>query len=397
MADLQFRALHSALQKELRVEHMTRMREGIWKDLVHSRIVDHVREGRMSVADLAQVYLRKQEDLFPPRVPRREVLREVADEGARARALSEVLARALCGICGVDAFRAQVLGGKLLSLSELASWVKDQAAREGPVSPQYVTIPAPFGERLEWLVTGDVAIYAAWLAERARRVAHDAESELPVPVTTGSLVLHYGRRLPEEGQIQIRGDGVLAQLKEVVSGIKGIARFTGWSERAAVSFVLCGVVPTLPRASVAVSYGAYPAAARVELTLSTNMSPKEVAALYQEARQSQREVLERAMDDKHLALALLADEAIGSDLTWKELRRRWNRSHPEWRYLAAKDPDARRFATRARRAWSQVTGESWRDLRFLMRTGTAVRRHRADMRRPGERPSAAGLAITPIR
>jgi hypothetical protein len=69
------------------------------------------------------------------------------------------------------------------------------------------------------------------------------------------------------------------------------------------------------------------------------------------------------MDEKHLALALFVDESRRSGLGWKELHGGWNESHPEWRYETDNDPHARRFALEARRSWSRVTGETWRDLR----------------------------------
>jgi hypothetical protein len=71
----------------------------------------------------------------------------------------------------------------------------------------------------------------------------------------------------------------------------------------------------------------------------------------------------RAMDERHLALALYVDEARQSGLGWKELHRRWNEVHPKWRYETANDPHVRRFALEARRKWSRLTGEQWRDLR----------------------------------
>lgn len=364
MADSRLEALRRDLRAELRRRGVRRLRSSIWQDLVTSRIVEvAMRDRGGGIKGLADAYFRKLQIYYAPRVARSTVVREVADDGARARVLSEMLAPLIRGICRVDAFREQVLAGKLLAPEELSAWIKAQAEREGPPIGYYVTIPAPIREPHGWLASHDVAAYAIWLAGRAKRVAEEPESELPRGQTLGSLDLEYG---PPGGcgeAIVIRGDGMLALLKSVVSGIMGVCAYTGWSERSAVTFVLCGVVPVPPKALVGVHYGTYPAATRIELTVSANMSPAEVAALYQEVRASERGDLERAMDDKHLALALFVDKARESGPRWKETRRRWNEAYPDWCYAEAKDPHARRFALEARRTWSRVTGEAWRDAR----------------------------------
>ena len=227
----------------------------------------------------------------------------------------------------------------------------------------YVMVPAPTDERQDWRVTHNVAAYADWLAERARRVAEDPASELPQGTTQGPLVLEYAMPRGGAGRIEIRGDGILARLKTVVSGVMGLCAFTGWSEPAAVAFVVCDQIPRHRTGTVAVRHGVYPAAAQIELAVSANMSVTEVAELYQEVRRQVRGACERSMDEKHLALALFIDEHKETGRGWKELHERWNASHPEWHYETDNDPHSRRFALEARRTWSRLTGETWRDLR----------------------------------
>jgi hypothetical protein len=166
----------------------------------------------------------------------------------------------------------------------------------------------------------------------------------------GPLVLHYEASRRGAGVIAIRGDGTLAQLKTIVSGSKGLCAFSGWSEPAAVRFVLCGQMPPYRTATVAIRYGVYVAAAQIEFTVSANLSVKEVGALYQEVRLSERGAFERVMDEKHLALALFTDQARQSGRGWKNMHKRWNESHPQWRYATANDPHSRRFALEARRS-----------------------------------------------
>jgi hypothetical protein len=357
------RKLRQALADRLALRGLS-LRPAIWRDLVNSKNVKLVLDGRSSFERLVEIYLDKEETYYPQPRAGREVLHVYEDTHARARALSELCARLLRGYCGVDAFRLQAnLAGRLLSVEQVGPWILEQAQGEGPVAAHYVMVPEPAGLPGAWSWSRDRRSYADWLAGRARDIVENQSSELPGASLQEPLVLEFGGVPKGPGRIEIRGDGLLAALKEVVSGRKGLCGFTGWSERAAVAFVLSGQIPPYRTATVAVRRGLYPAAAQIELQLSANMSVKEVAELYQEMRAELRGACERRMNDKHLALALFIDEFKASGLGWKELQRRWNKCHPKWRYKTTGDPHARRFALEARRTWSRLTGESWRDLR----------------------------------
>ena len=339
-----------------------RLRPDIWKDLVSSHDIDLVTSGEIDLERLTEIYLQRQETHHWLPVARHEVVRVLEDDTARAGALSEMLARRLCHRCGVDAFREQALGGKLTTARRMPSWIAKQAAREGPVAARYVTIPVSIGESPDWLGSGDVSDYADWLATQARSVADDPASELPWVQTRSPLALEYEIPGASPGRLEIRGDGLLARLKKIVSGDKGLCALSGWSEQAAVSFVLCGQIPAYRMATVTVRHGAYPAAAQIELLVSANLSGKDVGELYQEIRGEVRGIYERAMDGKHLALGVFVDEHRESGLGWNELRRRWNQRYPKWRYKTANDPWAMRFSMESRRTWSRLTGEAWRGL-----------------------------------
>jgi hypothetical protein len=286
------------------------------------------------------------------------------DTHARARALSEICARLLRGYCGVDAFRLRAkLAGGLLTVEQVPKWIAEQARAEGPVAAHYVMVPEPAGDPGVWSWSRDRQGYTDWLARRARRVGQDENSELPSATLHDPLVLEFANAPQGLDRIEIRGDGLLAALKEVVSGRLGLCGLTGWSEQAAVAFVLCGQIPPYRTAVVAMRRGVYPAAAQIELQLSANMSVKEVAELYQEVRAKLRGAFERQMNDKHLTLALFIDERRESGLGWKDLHHDWNKRYPKWRYKTREDPHSRRFALEARRTWSRLTGERWRDLR----------------------------------
>lgn len=230
------------------------------------------------------------------------------------------------------------------------------------MAARYVTIPVSSGESPDWPESGDVSDYADWLAGHARSVADDPARELPWAQTRGPLVLEYEIPGASPGRLEIRGDGLLARLKTIVSEDKGLCALSGWSEQAAVSFVLCGRIPAYRMATVTVRHGAYPAAAQIELAVSANLSGRDVGELYQEVCGEVRGIYERAVDDKHLALGVFVDEHRESGLGWNELRRRWNQRYPKWRYKTANDPWAMRFSMESRRTWSRLTGETWRGL-----------------------------------
>ena len=221
---------------------------------------------------LLEIYLGKEETYYPQPRAGREVLHVFEDTHARARALSELCARLLRGYCGVDAFRLRAgLAGRLLSVEQVGPWVLEQAQAEGPVAAHYVMVPEPAGLPAAWSWSRDRRRYAGWLAGRARDIAEDQSSELPGADLHEPLVLEFAGAPKGPGRIEIRGDGLLAALKEVVSAADPCG-FTGWSERAAVAFVLSGQIPPYRTATVAVRRGLYPAAAQIELQLSANMS-----------------------------------------------------------------------------------------------------------------------------
>jgi hypothetical protein len=146
--------------------------------------------------------------------------------------------------------------------------------------------------------------------------------------------------------------------------MRGIGRLAGWTEQGAVAFILCGRIPPYRTTTVTTRFGAFAAAARIELAVSANTPVEELIELYLQARAEVRGTFEREMDPKHLALAVFVDEFKESALGWKAVHQRWNERHPQWRYKTENDPHGRRFALEARRTWSRLTGEPWRDRRL---------------------------------
>jgi len=357
MAATPFDEVRESLTNALGVR---RLRDGLWKDLVHSRYVELVANGRWPIEALANQYLRKEEDLFPPKRARREPLCQI-DPDARARALAEIVACRLARFFPVLAFRQTHLKDELLPESTIADWVEERARQEGPPGEGYFSMPvASWKEPPPWLVDDDrVAGYARWLAEEAARVAANPKAEIPSADEWAPRQLHYGVPGEPWRAIAIRGDGVLAQLRSAASGMLGVAHAAGWSEAQAVAFILSGWLPPLPKASVAMSSGVYRAARRLVLRVNPRLAPREVAALYSKAREGYAGGTDRAMDDKHLKLAVFTEKNLDSGAPWLALREQWNGAYPQWRYATDGDPHARRFSLEARTARARLTGERW--------------------------------------
>ncbi len=378
-----------ALTKTLATKGV-RLRSRTWMSLLDGGRIDAVLSGELDLEGLVELCVRQQTSTNASPVARREVVREVEDDRDRARVLAQLLARKVVRCCDVDSFRAEALDGALLLPKHMARWISEQRQHEGAPSSRYVAIPIASVEAPDWLTGRDTAGYAEWLAQQARRIAADSTSELPSTALRGSMVLDYEMTAGKLAHLPIRSDGTLARLKTLVSGDEGVCALSGWTEAAAVTFVLCGKIPTPRAATVTVRHAAYPAATQLDLLVSTNLRGPELAQLYQQVRASQRGIYERLISDKLLVLAVFVDEHKDSGLSWRELRRQWNELHPQWRYETARDQKALVFSTDARETWSRITGEDWHDLpteRLRSYGDTHPRDYKPGRSQPGRAPS----------
>ena len=125
-----YREIRAALRREL--DHK-RLRDGIWKDLVHWGFAEQVVRGSCDIVWLANAYRIKEEDYHPQHRtrPHRE---PPADR--RAQALAQIVAFRLDWLLPAMAlFRERHLAGGYLSVEEMAGWITGQAAAEGPPMP----------------------------------------------------------------------------------------------------------------------------------------------------------------------------------------------------------------------------------------------------------------------
>jgi hypothetical protein len=351
MADARLKEVRRGLKQRLRLQGMV-LREAIWHDLVRTHIVELLSREAIDFESLVVVYLRREQKA------RTALAWEIAGHARRDEVLAAMLAGLLERACGVAAFREDVLAGRLLSRRQLPGWIEAEARRESAVG----ALPAaasPPRKPLDWLfATADPDALSA-PGNRAQLPDQETRGDAAAAAAAAPIVLEYSTPDGVVARISFGSGGHLGRLKRIVSGRDGVCALSGWSEPEAVSFVLCGRVPTQPLARVLARPGAYPALDRVELSLAAELSAKEVAALYRAVRPLQRAVRSQRIGKKQLALALFADEAKFEARSWKTLRRRWNQRYPKWRYKAGGKPGARRFARAAKRAWSRVSGEKW--------------------------------------
>ena len=192
--------------------------------------------------------------------------------------------------------------------------------------------------------------YAAWLEAEAKRVRDDPTSELPDDSAEGARLISY--RTPGDGRLQrlrIRGDGVLAGLSTIATGLHG--HFDAWTFEDAVSFILSGAVPPLAkvRAKTRASH-LYPAASRIALDIDPRCGPREVSDYYGRLRVRYVAPRDRPMSAKNLALAVFVECNWHPGVSWAKLLAAWNEAHPEGDELHW-GQTSRKFKVDCQRAW----------------------------------------------
>ena len=334
--------------EDVKAKFAARMREGdptldvhepTWQQMTRTpklkTLLEEVRQGTASLADLEQNY----RSLAPDgRAHQATTPREFTRDDKRSQALTQIV-------------RHTAERG---SLSERAQW-----AALGVVNA--VTAVQHFRE---WVLGGQPA--DLWPDLRVRVLATERwveEQAQHEPSPDPDYILHYG-----DGKMRaVAWGGALGALKRCAMELE---RDFGWREDQAVRFIVTGFMQATPKLTGRMQLGGvYRATARIVMDIDPRTSPDEVCRLYDRWRQTlalpgllrgySYPDRDRAMDDKHLALAVFVAENWRPDVEWSELHRMWNEQHPAWLFSDdVKDPD-RNFANHARQAWSLVTGENW--------------------------------------
>jgi len=326
---------------------------------------------KSALAQLAQKYLdlprrpsgdshqAKEQRLAPDR--RSQVLAAMVAHAVEAGTVAERLARARGRTSGagpgfweVRRFRELYLPDGLLVPEGVVPWVEEQAAREGRPATAYLRLPCHDADLAD-VITGSQEAYAAWLVCEAERLRGANAAELPSSLADVPRALVYGSR--EHSQlVRIRGDGVLAALKEVTTLLLG--HFEGWREQEAVAFILAGVAPPLDKLRARTRHGLYRAASRITIDCDPRSTPAELAAFYERLRRRYLKGRDRLMEPRGLALALFVEERWSAQIPWPQLLELWNQTHPDGDDLHCR-VSANQFATECRIAWERISGEVW--------------------------------------
>jgi len=258
-----------------------------------------------------------------------EVVRREVSAYPELDAVCEIMGLEASGNPEVIGFREDILGGCPIPPSAVEDWVEEASAKciGRPLLLQTEEDQAALLDQvLRWRGSRPVPCVLPDWPGRSELPPED-KLEYPIPGRTGSP-LDFRERL-----VSVPARGPLWLLKFVAVGLMGEYP---WSEAQAVGFILSGVVPRIPTASIS-QYRLFPF--RIVLDLDPGLTAKTVASEYRRAQKDLLNVRKRAksQSEKHLRLAVFM--AKNTDGTWENHMEAWNCDvRPEWAYS-----DSRQF------------------------------------------------------
>jgi hypothetical protein len=204
---------------------------------------------------------------------------------------------------GVVAFRADVLGGRLLPLDSVWDWVHEQRRLDGPAT-EYARHVVPQG----WREHDPVPVGAAYAGSDSETLSYGAAD--------GKWV-HY---------VPVSRDGVLYQLRQLS---ERLAPVYGWQQAQASTFVLTGYTPVVTMLRMTTPALPGPRQ-RVVIDADPDVPPELVAAAFRRARSRLLGPRARPPSLHGSELVVHAAERPGVDT--RGLWRQWNDAHPERPY-----------------------------------------------------------------
>lgn len=259
-------------------------------------------------------------------------------------AAAVILAAEVAEYPGVQGFRADVLGGRLLDEDHLVEWLQ-QRAREEIFPDLWLTnsvVPVGHGE----------AVLAA-LEKRYGDLPRDERGDpLPLSITITLDPRRIWQQVsPRYLRCTVRDPGTkqryVHQCPTSVDGTlewlrgygEALAALCSWSEPEAVRFILTGITPHLPRIRHSTRFSHE--TVRVQITVDPAATPDDVKEYYQRVRKPMISRT-RTHDAKHMVLALFTEQDPRREREpWREYLRRWNQTwgadHPGWVYSADQD------------------------------------------------------------
>lgn len=317
----------------------------VWETLVRMQIAE-VALGNEGDLDYVEEKLRPLLDLYNTRQKRNarslsSPKKETLPPDERLLALCEVLALHAARRRDVQAFRTEILGGRLIQDEDIPEWIERQVAKEGQ-SGHLLTVTVAVSEDA-------LPPIGASVQEQLTAAQRAVAAGQPVRYGLEAPVIGYPTKDGAAQFTYVAFGGTLWRLKKLA---QSLAKEYGWQEAQAVAFVLTGAVPLLPRGWVRLSWRT--SGPRITLEVDPRLSRTEVARLYGRWRGRVFRGADKPIERKAARLAVFAEEYRDSGLSWRELMALWNQQYPEWKYHTAVH-----FARDCQMAWQRVTGGKW--------------------------------------
>lgn len=326
-------AFRPAIDKELHQSGDQPCSDAEWQWLDTQGHIRRISVGKMEPQAVAAV-IRQLRAIYASHERPRPVSSEMqkVQSSAVRKAREELIAFLLSELAGrfhtVVGFRQQVLGGKLLRIDEVDSWIRERAQSERPtvwvefaVLPEEQQLEKPF-----------VLQYPSEHDFKTRWLWYALPSSAAKSVRTGA-------------------GGILEHLRDVS---EYVAYQTGLNEANASTFVLTGETPPFYSCEKEISLASVDmcsALNRINLSLDPTLSPREVAEIYRGLRKQVFTGRFRAMSEKHIRLALFTWKRGNESL--KEALSAWNKLYRKWRYRQESNFGRDRLAA-TRRAWATL-------------------------------------------
>ena len=329
------------------------LRDEEWEDLLEDQYIQELLDGVSTSREVAekvqhrrQVYgLRGVKQNKAPQVLSEQ---EAKKPSSRIVALSILVAQEATKEAEVQAFRTDVLGGKLLSLEAVEEWILEQSKSDGQPTwwLEKITLPGTFMHESFGKLSPDAGLvlsnikpdgYMKYYPDKEPRDQFELRLLLPFSIPTRSLMEYFRFRMlaygvpgnNEEKKIPTSINGVLERLRLLS---EGLAQKYDWMEAEATLFILTGSIPEISQVSSAVLDRPLSALSRIVLTLDPSLSPKEVAEYYRKVREDVIGTRHRELSEKHMQLAIFA-ATQPEERKWSDKMAEWNRTHPaEWKY-----------------------------------------------------------------
>lgn len=298
------------------------LREEEWTMLEEDMYIAGILKGTLSTRQIADK-VRHRRSIYEVRT-RKALQRDSAqlklEASGRLMALSHLVAQEAAKDKEVQAFRSEVLQNKLLLLTQVETWINEQAEEDGlPTWWITTSVPREFVEE-------EIEFHNSSLV---------APLEMEIPnfrVIQGFIFRFLFYELPEEPQVKkipTFVGGVLERLRKLC---ERLSKQYGWTEAQANTFVLTGEAPQISAITHNIKERELSSLTRIVLEIDPTMSPREVGEYYRSIRQEVQGTRHRDMTDKHLQLAIFAAARPDGE-TWAKRMDEWNRTQSnEWEY-----------------------------------------------------------------